>query len=288
MARVLAIDRDLGVLEIVRVALADQGHEAILASNRTQVRRYLRSNRPDIILLTQRLDELSVLEQLQGLNLADFNGPLVVIAQNLRAETCSGALIDNRAIRAICNLCRDLTNRRHGLPIEVRPTSRATASRIVANRHVLAVLAQLDNDYRNPHLTTKLAAKKASISTAHLCRLMRQHTGKTFRTLLRQRRVAEAQRLLATSSSSVKEIAFCVGFASAGYLTHSFSKTCGISPRQYRDQVLIDLRQPEISVAPLPFHGSSRAARDSSSSLPPRSTSRRSSARRPPDRPSRL
>jgi DNA-binding NtrC family response regulator len=86
MARVLAIDRDLGVLEIVRVALADQGHEAILASNRTQVRRYLRSNRPDIILLTQRLDELSVLEQLQGLNLADFNGPLVVIAQNLRTE----------------------------------------------------------------------------------------------------------------------------------------------------------------------------------------------------------
>ena len=78
-------------------------------------------------------------------------------------------------------------------------------------------------------------AEKLQVNPSHLGRIIRIRTGKTFRELLTDRRLAESEIYLKLHRmQSITEIAHLCGYEDSNYFSSVFSRRYGMSPRQYR------------------------------------------------------
>ena len=105
-----------------------------------------------------------------------------------------------------------------------------------AVRELMGVLYE---EYTDPSLDLAKVAKKMPISPKRLSDILNRGVGKSFRQLLRQVRVEEAKRMLATRQFSVKEVAARVGFADSHYFSRSFKELTGQSATEYQDRSAI-------------------------------------------------
>lgn len=101
--------------------------------------------------------------------------------------------------------------------------------------HAISVIEQ---HFANTRLSVRAVAQDLGISTEHLCRVLKRHTGRTFVALVRVERVRAARQLLRTTTLSIKQIADRVGFSSASRFDESFKKICGVSPTEFRHRSL--------------------------------------------------
>jgi transcriptional regulator GlxA family with amidase domain len=99
---------------------------------------------------------------------------------------------------------------------------------------VFRAMHTIENRYIEATLHVSTVAHDLGVSTEHLCRVLKRHTGLTFVTLLRRTRVRAACRLLQTTTLSMKEIACRAGFSSASRFDRDFKSVCGVSPSEYR------------------------------------------------------
>jgi AraC-like DNA-binding protein len=83
-------------------------------------------------------------------------------------------------------------------------------------------------------LTIDDMARSASFSKFHFSRLFNQATGVSPGRFLSALRLAEAKRLLLTTSITVTDISHRVGYNSVGTFSSRFSTTVGLSPAAYR------------------------------------------------------
>ncbi len=72
------------------------------------------------------------------------------------------------------------------------------------------------------------------VSSHYVSRVFRRETGMTPWQFLNRYRVAQAQKLLTTTTHNVTEIAALVGFNDPAYFVRIFHKETGKSPQQYR------------------------------------------------------
>lgn len=82
-------------------------------------------------------------------------------------------------------------------------------------------------------------SKCVSLHPRSAMRLFRQSCGMTLWECLTLHRVWHAQRLLATTTMKVRQIAFASGFNSAGRFYVAFERTVGQLPRDYRASIRI-------------------------------------------------
>ena len=76
--------------------------------------------------------------------------------------------------------------------------------------------------------------KEVNYSHGHLCRLIKQHTGKKLLDILTEMRMEQAALLLRTTESSLLDIAAMVGYESLSHFISVFEKYYSISPYKYR------------------------------------------------------
>lgn len=88
--------------------------------------------------------------------------------------------------------------------------------------------------FHEPRLTLESVAREVGVTPEHLCRLSRRFTGMGFTAHVRHARVAAAQQLLRSTSVTIKEIAFRVGFTSVSRFDRDFKRLCGMPPTMYR------------------------------------------------------
>jgi len=91
----------------------------------------------------------------------------------------------------------------------------------------------LQSCYDQP-LTVAGVARVASLSPFHFQRLFREAFGRTPMQYLQARRLAVAQRLLASTDRPVTDICFDVGFESLGAFSWLFRRRLGLSPKEFR------------------------------------------------------
>lgn len=84
-------------------------------------------------------------------------------------------------------------------------------------------------------LTLNGVAEEFYISGGHLCKLMKRKLNKNFIDIVNEIRIAEAKRLLTTSTMRVYEIASLCGFSDINYFTKTFGKYTGVTPTYYRN-----------------------------------------------------
>lgn len=84
-------------------------------------------------------------------------------------------------------------------------------------------------------VTRDETARHAGVSPGHLSRLLVAHTGRSFRQLLRESRVARASELLVTTDEPLAVVAALSGYCDQAYFTNVFRRTKHFTPRQFRE-----------------------------------------------------
>lgn len=91
------------------------------------------------------------------------------------------------------------------------------------------------NDQMETELTVEQIAKRFNISTSHLSRIFREHTGVTLVEYLNVRKVEECQYFLRHTNKGISDISDAYHFCNQSYFTRIFKKYSGITPKQFRD-----------------------------------------------------
>ena len=89
--------------------------------------------------------------------------------------------------------------------------------------------------HRSPIAVADIAAC-VHLTPSHAMTVFRRTAGVTLGDYVTMCRVAEAQRLLLTTSMTVTEIAEEAGFGSLSSFYEHVSAACGVTPREYRRQ----------------------------------------------------
>lgn len=95
------------------------------------------------------------------------------------------------------------------------------------------IIAHLDEHLADEH-DRAAVAHRFDCHPSQLSRLFRRYAGTSFVAWLRERRLAEARRLLRDTSDPVHRIATSTGFGSATYLIRCFRAAFGITPERWR------------------------------------------------------
>lgn len=101
---------------------------------------------------------------------------------------------------------------------------------------VRVALERIASDPGKPHSVAALA-KAAGLSPSRFAHLFAEETGRSVLETVIRTRLAQAERLLTLSTSSVSEIAFSVGFSSVSLFTRHFTRHYGASPRNFRQSL---------------------------------------------------
>lgn len=132
-------------------------------------------------------------------------------------------------IRSLLNLLL-LTARRLFEARQDVPAEETGDSRLVRNLRRL-----VDTSFHSMH-SVSAYANALHVTPGHLNDITKKVTGKTVSTMIHERIVLEAKRLLVHSDQSVKEIAYALGFDDPSYFTRFFRERVGDSPVSFRDR----------------------------------------------------
>jgi AraC family transcriptional regulator, transcriptional activator of pobA len=111
---------------------------------------------------------------------------------------------------------------------------RAVGGRALA--HVRRLRAEIEAHFREQPSMASLAAT-LGITTTQLNRACHQVLGTPALAVLHARVCLEAQRELAYTTLSVKQIAFSLGFTDASYFSRFFERLTGLTPSEWRGQI---------------------------------------------------
>lgn len=106
------------------------------------------------------------------------------------------------------------------------------------NSTLLAKFEQLVDEYFNSDvhglLTVQYIADKMNLSPNYLSDLLRVHTGQNTQQHIHEKLIGKAKERLSTTSLSISEIAYALGFEHAQSFSTLFKKKTNLSPLEFR------------------------------------------------------
>lgn len=116
------------------------------------------------------------------------------------------------------------------------PTSRDETSRVEtrAQRHARRFHELLEGRFREQR-DIGYYADQLGITATQLNRVCRAEVGLSALGVIQRRLMAEAERDLAYTSLSIKEVALTLGFSDAAYFSRYFGRHAGMTPSAYRE-----------------------------------------------------
>ncbi len=86
--------------------------------------------------------------------------------------------------------------------------------------------------------TVNYMALQLNLSPKYLSDLLKQETGKTALELIHLYVISEAKNMIIEGEHSISEIAYRLGFENPPYFSRLFKKEVGISPKEYKNQIM--------------------------------------------------
>jgi AraC-like DNA-binding protein len=108
----------------------------------------------------------------------------------------------------------------------------------VHDERIIAALQRLDSLSFSERMSEGRLAKDAGLGESQFVRLFRQEMGETPKQYFDQRRRDYCREMLTGSDVPIKEVAFTLGFRRLSDFSAWFKNHFGLSPRNFRDQVL--------------------------------------------------
>jgi YesN/AraC family two-component response regulator len=234
MPTVLVIDENRATLDSVGQALQGAGFSVALATNGQEGLKLAGQRTIDVVIADLGLPDVGAVEILKQLRHTLADVPVIVTGAASTASAVEAGKLGavnyfekpvpaDHLIRAV----------RTHVPVAAPAPACAPDHRRISPQ-VIRTMHAIENRYVETTLQVSVVAQDLGVSTEHLCRVLKRHTGLTFVTLLRRTRVRAACRLLQTTTLSMKEIASRAGFSSASRFDRDFKTVCGVSPSEYR------------------------------------------------------
>ncbi|MFC4301820.1 response regulator [Cohnella boryungensis] len=104
------------------------------------------------------------------------------------------------------------------------------------------VKSYIQAHYANDQLSLKDIAAHVRISPSHLSKICSQEMGHTLTEHLTQVRIRRAMELLRSTPNKTFEIAYEVGYSDPHYFSNLFKRLTGMTPKEYRNQDMTELR----------------------------------------------
>jgi two-component system response regulator YesN len=105
-------------------------------------------------------------------------------------------------------------------------------------RSIIKTLIQIIHDEYDSELTLEACASRLHYNPNYLGQIFRKETGSSFSDYLSQYRLNVARRLLAETDDQIQEIAEKLRFSNSQNFIRYFKKMEGITPKQYRDNLM--------------------------------------------------
>lgn len=115
-----------------------------------------------------------------------------------------------------------------------RPAAAKASLSLRSKDHALELLHFLHLHFQEEITLTQLA-DEFNLNASYISRIFKQHVGKTLTEYLHSLRVGMATSLLVTTTMSIVDITFEVGFEHARTFARVFKELHGITPTQYRE-----------------------------------------------------
>lgn len=121
---------------------------------------------------------------------------------------------------------------KHMFPLPTTSDLEPPAEAFLMDRVMKVIAAH----YQDPNLNLRTVASRLNLSSGQLSRLLNRHAGMRFRQVLQQTRLEAAKQLLMTANcTTIKEVAFKVGFADSDYFSRAFKRYTGCCATEYRE-----------------------------------------------------
>lgn len=105
-------------------------------------------------------------------------------------------------------------------------------TRSAGNTAIPEILNYLNQNYRTATLHD--TAEHFGYSTSHFSTLIKEGTGRTFLTIIKELKLSQASRALRETSLSISSICELTGYENPEYFMRLFKKTYGVTPGEYR------------------------------------------------------
>ncbi len=105
------------------------------------------------------------------------------------------------------------------------------------NGLILDAIAYIEENYRE-NISLDDVAKKINMSYHHFSRFFKESTGKNFIDYLTELRIDRARETLKDKTFNIKEICYEVGYTDPNYFSKIFKKSTGLTPTEYRNNVV--------------------------------------------------
>jgi transcriptional regulator GlxA family with amidase domain len=106
------------------------------------------------------------------------------------------------------------------------------------------LIHHIDKYFSDPEFSTAQLSSGLGMSTRHLYRKLKKIIPQTPADLIKEYRLAVAEKLLITSQLSIDEIMYKAGFANRGSFYHAFSQKFEMTPKIYRQHKQKDVSAP--------------------------------------------
>jgi YesN/AraC family two-component response regulator len=234
MATVLVIDENRAALDTIGRALRGAGFSVALASSGQEGLKLAGQRTIDLVVADLRLPDVADVEVLKQLRRMLATVPVIITGLASTASALEAGRLGAVDYFEKPVFADQLVQRvRTHVPLPSPPKAASVEPGRVSPQ-VLRAIDAIEHRYAEPALQVSAVAHDLGVSTEHLCRVLKRHTGLTFVALLRRTRVRAACRLLQTTTLSMKEIATRVGLRSASRFNRDFKNVCGVPPSEYR------------------------------------------------------
>lgn len=136
------------------------------------------------------------------------------------------AYVDDRNIEGFFELIVDLVGE---MKLEV--ISRKTKK---SNKIMNDIISYIEKNYDNSEMNMDMVCDTFHISVSYLSALFKKETETTFSKYLVSRRIDQAKMLIRETDDKIVTIAEKCGYKDVYYFSHSFKKTAGVSPKEFR------------------------------------------------------
>lgn len=246
---ILVIDDNTEILSLLADSFTD--YNVLTAQSAAEGLTYLKQSNPDLVITDVMMpgtDGLSLAKQLKT-NRHTMYIPLVILSARTSieekvegiesgADAYVGKPFSISYLRAIVG--RLLASR---ASLKEYYNSSASAYEYTEGllmergdkEYVDRVAACIDRNLSNPDLSPEDLAADLQMSSRNLYRRFKELDMPTPNDFIKDRRMAYAVRLLLTTSMTVQEILFKVGFSNRTHFYKEFDKRYGMTPRDYRN-----------------------------------------------------
>jgi two-component system response regulator YesN len=104
-------------------------------------------------------------------------------------------------------------------------------------RKMRIAITYIRDNYRSA-INMAMASNQVSMNYSQFSHLFKQHTGCSFRDYLKNIRIEESKRLLGDPSLSIHSVSALSGFKNEKHFMRSFKEEVGVSPSDYRRNLL--------------------------------------------------